>query len=46
MAHASIYLNFNGNAEEAFYHYKKTFKTEFFASTVIGCQLLDNKWKL
>lgn len=29
MAHLSIYLNFNGNAEEAFNHYKKTFGTEF-----------------
>jgi PhnB protein len=29
MAFTSIYLNFNGNAEEAFNHYKKVFKTEF-----------------
>ncbi len=29
MAHVSIYLNFNGNAEEAFNHYKKVFGTEF-----------------
>lgn len=29
MAHVSIYLNFMGNAEEAFNHYKKVFKTEF-----------------
>ncbi len=29
MAHVSIYLNFNGNAEEAFTHYKKVFGTEF-----------------
>ena len=29
MAYTSIYLNFNGNAEEAFNHYKKVFKTEF-----------------
>lgn len=29
MAHISIYLNFNGNAEEAFNHYKSVFKTEF-----------------
>jgi PhnB protein len=29
MAHVSIYLNFGGNAEEAFNHYKKVFKTEF-----------------
>lgn len=29
MASVSIYLNFNGNAEEAFNHYKKTFKSEF-----------------
>jgi len=31
MAQASIYLNFNGNAEEAFNHYKKAFGTEFSA---------------
>jgi len=29
MSHVSIYLNFNGNAEEAFNHYKKVFGTEF-----------------
>jgi PhnB protein len=29
MASVSIYLNFNGNAEEAFNHYKKTFGTAF-----------------
>lgn len=29
MAYVSIYLNFMGNAEEAFNHYKKVFKTEF-----------------
>ena len=29
MAHVSIYLNFMGNAEEAFNHYKKVFRTEF-----------------
>lgn len=29
MAHVSIYLNFAGNAEEAFNHYKTVFKTEF-----------------
>lgn len=29
MASVSIYLNFNGNAEAAFNHYKKVFKTEF-----------------
>jgi len=29
MASVSIYLNFNGNAEEAFNHYKKVFGTEF-----------------
>lgn len=29
MAHVSIYLNFAGNAEEAFNTYKKVFKTEF-----------------
>ena len=31
MASVSIYLNFNGNAEEAFNHYKKVFGTEFVA---------------
>lgn len=31
MAHVSIYLNFMGNAEEAFNFYKKVFKTEFSA---------------
>jgi PhnB protein len=31
MASVAIYLNFNGNAEEAFNHYKKTFGTEFVA---------------
>lgn len=29
MANVSIYLNFMGNAEEAFNHYKKVFGTEF-----------------
>lgn len=29
MAHVSIYLNFMGNAEEAFNLYKKVFQTEF-----------------
>jgi len=29
MASVSIYLNFDGDAEEAFNHYKKVFKTEF-----------------
>jgi PhnB protein len=29
MASVSIYLNFNGNAEEAFNHYKKVFRSEF-----------------
>ena len=29
MADVSIYLNFDGNAEEAFNHYKKVFGTEF-----------------
>ena len=29
MAFVSIYLNFAGNAEEAFNHYKKVFGTEF-----------------
>jgi PhnB protein len=31
MASVSIYLNFQGSAEEAFNHYKKTFGTEFVA---------------
>jgi PhnB protein len=31
MAQVSIYLNFNGNTEEAFNHYKKVFRTEFSA---------------
>lgn len=31
MAHVSIYLNFAGNAEEAFNFYKKVFKTDFSA---------------
>jgi len=31
MAPVSIYLNFMGNAEEAFNHYKKVFGTEFSA---------------
>src|ERR1044072_7144945 len=31
MASVSIYLNFMGNAEEAFNHYKKVFQTEFSA---------------
>jgi len=29
MASVSIYLNFAGNAEEAFNHYKKVFRSEF-----------------
>ena len=29
MASVAIYLNFQGNTEEAFNHYKKVFKTEF-----------------
>ena len=29
MASVAIYLNFAGNAEEAFNHYKKAFRTEF-----------------
>ena len=29
MASVSIYLNFQGNTEEAFNHYKKVFRTEF-----------------
>lgn len=31
MAHIAVYLNFMGNAEEAFNFYKKVFKTEFSA---------------
>jgi len=31
MASVAIYLNFQGTAEEAFNHYKKTFGTEFAA---------------
>ncbi len=31
MASVAIYLNFAGNAEEAFNHYKKVFGTEFSA---------------
>jgi len=31
MANVSIYLNFMGNTEEAFNHYKKVFRTEFSA---------------
>ena len=31
MAHVSIYLNFAGNAEEAFNVYRKIFKTDFTA---------------
>jgi PhnB protein len=31
MASVSIYLNFMGNAEEAFNRYKNVFKTEFSA---------------
>lgn len=31
MASVSIYLNFNGNAEAAFNHYKKVFQSEFSA---------------
>jgi PhnB protein len=34
MASVSIYLNFNGNAEEAFNHYKKAFGTEFAAPPI------------
>ncbi|WP_369764972.1 VOC family protein [Flavobacterium sp. WC2429] len=34
MAHVSIYLNFMGNAEEAFNFYKKVFKTEFSAPII------------
>ncbi|HEY1872501.1 MAG TPA: VOC family protein, partial [Chitinophagaceae bacterium] len=31
MAYVAIYLNFMGNAEEAFNHYKKVFRSEFSA---------------
>ncbi len=31
MSNVAIYLNFQGNAEEAFNHYKKVFGTEFSA---------------
>jgi len=31
MAHVTIYLNFMGNTEEAFNHYKKVFRNEFSA---------------
>lgn len=31
MSQTSIYLNFNGNAEAAFLHYKKVFNSEFSA---------------
>ncbi len=34
MANVSIYLNFMGNAEEAFNHYKKAFGTEFLAPPI------------
>jgi|SRR5665213_1168030 len=34
MANVSIYLNFMGNTEEAFNHYKKVFKTEFSSPIV------------
>ena len=34
MAKVSIYLNFPGNTEEAFNHYKSVFKTEFAAPIV------------
>jgi PhnB protein len=34
MAYVSIYLNFQGNAEEAFNTYKKIFKTEFSAQVM------------
>lgn len=34
MASVSIYLNFAGNAEEAFTHYKKVFGTEFSAPII------------
>jgi PhnB protein len=34
MASVSIYLNFAGNAEEAFNHYKKVFGTEFSSPMV------------
>jgi PhnB protein len=34
MAYVSIYLNFQGNAEEAFNNYKKIFRTEFSAQVM------------
>ncbi len=34
MAKVSIYLNFPGNTEEAFNHYKSVFKTEFAAPMI------------
>ena len=34
MGKTSIYLNFQGNAEEAFSFYKKVFKTEFVAPII------------
>lgn len=35
MASVSIYLNFMGNAGEAFNHYKKVFRTEFLAPPML-----------
>lgn len=35
MASVSIYLNFMGNAAEAFHYYKKVFKTEFSAPPML-----------
>ncbi len=42
MAHVSIYLNFNGNAEEAFTFYKKVFRTEFSAPIMRMGDMPDN----
>lgn len=42
MAHVSIYLNFNGNAEEAFTFYKKVFKTEYSSPIMHMGDMPDN----
>ncbi len=42
MAHVSIYLNFNGNAEEAFTYYKKVFKTEYSSPIMRMGDMPDN----
>lgn len=42
MAYVSIYLNFMGNAEEAFTHYKKVFGTEFSAPMMRMGDILPN----